>query len=598
MPKIIDVPNQGRVEFPDSMSDDDITAAIKRNAMSYPAKSAAPGERNLSSLITGAPAAPAPLSRMDKILKGIRDPIDGGAQLLTNMLPQGLVDAGNSANNWLADKTGMVGRLPAGGVDQQVRDAEQQYQAQRAAQGESGFDGYRTIGNVASPLNLVAASRIPAAASLAGRVGIGAAAGAGSAALNPVGNGEFAEEKLKQMAAGGAMGAAAPAVIGGLGRVISPNASRNPNLQLLKSEGVRPTVGQALGGGFGAAEEKAQSIPIMGDMISVARRQAADDFNKAAINRALGPVGGRAQQTGQAGVKDAGDEISKAYNDALSQINGVQLDQTFNQSLQQLRGMATGLTTEMQKKFDRQVNETLLRKVSPNGIIHPQDYKAIDSELGNLASRYGKSQVASEQELSDAVTQLQSLLNQQMRRSNPQVAQQLDAADEAWANLVRVEGASKAAKNNEGVFSPAQLNGAISAADDSVRKRAVGRGTALMQDLGNAGQQVLGNKVPNSGTADRAMLAKLAVGLGAGAVSPAIPAGLIAGAGAYTNPVQRGLVNLVSTRGAGAPAAAQSVRALEPYMAQAGGNGLNPYSGQQMTDEERQRQIRALLGIQ
>ncbi len=37
MPKIIDVPNQGRVEFPDDMSDTEIVAAIKKNAMSYPA---------------------------------------------------------------------------------------------------------------------------------------------------------------------------------------------------------------------------------------------------------------------------------------------------------------------------------------------------------------------------------------------------------------------------------------------------------------------------------------------------------------------------------------------------------------------------------
>ena len=38
MPKLIDVPNQGMVEFPDDMSDADIVAAIKKNSMSYPAK--------------------------------------------------------------------------------------------------------------------------------------------------------------------------------------------------------------------------------------------------------------------------------------------------------------------------------------------------------------------------------------------------------------------------------------------------------------------------------------------------------------------------------------------------------------------------------
>ena len=86
-----------------------------------------------------------PMSRMDRFSQGLKDPINGGAQLLTNLLPKGVVDAGNTANNWLADKTGLVGRLPAGGVDQQVREQETKYQARR---GDSGLDGYRLAGNV------------------------------------------------------------------------------------------------------------------------------------------------------------------------------------------------------------------------------------------------------------------------------------------------------------------------------------------------------------------------------------------------------------------------------------------------------------------
>ena len=35
MPQIIDVPNQGLVEFPDGMSDADIVKAIKRTSMDY-----------------------------------------------------------------------------------------------------------------------------------------------------------------------------------------------------------------------------------------------------------------------------------------------------------------------------------------------------------------------------------------------------------------------------------------------------------------------------------------------------------------------------------------------------------------------------------
>lgn len=511
-----------------------------------------------------APGARAAISRAEKIGHGMMDPINGGAQLLTHLLPGSVVQAGNRLNNWLADKTGLVARLPEGGVDQQVQQDEAAYQAQRAAAGETGLDGYRLLGNALSPANLAIASRVPAAASLAGRIGAGAGAGGVSATLAPVASGDFWSEKGKQAAAGAITGGLVPALGAGLSRVINPRAANNPSLQLLKDEGVRPTIGQALGGRWNALEEKLQSVPILGDSIAMARGRALDDFNKAAINRASGKVGVQVNKTGQDGVRAAGDAVSQAYDDALGKITGVQLDGQFNRNLMQLRGMAQGLTTDMRKKFNTAVNETLMRKVSRNGSILPDDFKAIDSEIGNMAARFGKSQVASEQELGDALSQLQSLLKQQMVRSNPQVAQELAAADAGWANLVRVEGAAKAGKNAEGLFTPAQLNAAIQAADQSVRKRAVARGTALMQDLGGAGQSVLGNKVPNSFTTDRALIAGGA--MTSGLVNPAIPLGLLGGAGLYTSPAQRALVALASSRGPLAQPAAQAVQQASPFL--------------------------------
>lgn len=529
------------------------------------------GGRDLSSELFPAVAKPTakPMSRLEKVGQGAMDPINGGAQLLTHILPDSVVNAGNKLNNWLADKTGLVARIPEGGVDQMVRDQEAAYQARRSAGGESGFDGYRVLGNVVSPVSLGLGAAAPAGmATLAGRVGVGAASGAASGALSPVTSGDFWSEKGKQALTGAAVGGAIPALVGGVARLVSPNASKNANLQMLKDEGVQPTIGQALGGRANALEEKLQSVPIVGDAISNARGRALKQFNQAAINRASGKVGAEVDDVGQAGVREAGDKISQAYDDALNQITGVQLDPQFNSNLLQLRGMAQGLTTTMRNKFNNAINETVMRKVSRTGAILPDDYKAIDSELGNLAARYGKSPVASEQELGDAVTQLQSLLKQQMMRTNPQVAEQLQAADAAWANLVRVEGAAKSAKNAEGVFTPGQLNMAVQAADQSVRKRAVSRGTALLQDLGNAGQSVLGNKVPNSFTTDRALIAGGT--LGSYFVNPAIPAALLGGAGLYTSPLQRALVGAASSRPALAQPTADLLRKSAPYLVPAG----------------------------
>ena len=166
------------------------------------------------------------ITRIDKFTRGLRDPIDAGAQLLTHILPASVVSAGDRLNNWIADNTGLVGRLPEGGVDQQVRDAEQQYRAARTARGETGIDGYRTIGNILNPVNIAAMSRIPQAATLAGRIGVGAISGATSGALQPVGDGDFASQKGNQMASGAAIGGFIPAAAGGLARVIDRKSTR------------------------------------------------------------------------------------------------------------------------------------------------------------------------------------------------------------------------------------------------------------------------------------------------------------------------------------------------------------------------------------
>lgn len=513
------------------------------------------------------------ITSSDKIAKGLRDPVDAGAQLLTNLLPDGVVNAGNRFNNFLADKTGLVGRLPEGGVDQQVRQGEKDYRARRAAAGESGFDGYRMLGNVVNPMNIAAASSIPRMATTTGRIGAGMASGLASAiGMTPATSDEpFATEKAKQGAVGLAAGGLFPLVSGAVSRVVSPNASTNPNVQLLRSEGVNPTIGQTLGGWANTLEQKAQSIPLMGGAITSARNSAREDFNKAAINRSVAPINQKATGIGQEGIRNAGDALSKSYDDALAQIKAVRLDKQFQQDFSQLKQLANNLVPSMKAKFNREVKTLVEDRISPAGSMIGETFKKAESEIGKKAADYGASSTASERELGDALKQAQALLQQTLARQNPQYAKALAASDEGWANLVRVEGAAKAAKNSDGVFTPAQLNSAIQTADKSVRKRAVSRGTALMQDLGSAGQQVLGSTVPNSGTADRMFTGMALGGIPASyLVNPMIPAalggGLLAGAAAYTSPVQRLLAGAVASRPQLAQPVADAIRQGSPIL--------------------------------
>lgn len=511
----------------------------------------------------------APLTRADKFAKGLRDPLDGGAQLLTKVLPDGVVSAGNRFNNWLADKTGLVARLPEGGVDQQVRQMEAEYQARRQAGGESGLDGWRVTGNILNPANLAVASRLPAATTLLGRVGMGAMGGGVSALSQPVTEGDnFAEEKLKQVGTGAAFGGLTPLAIAGAGRVISPVASRDPQMQLLRGQGVRPTLGQTLGGFANKLEEKAQSLPLMGDAIASARGRAVDQLNLAAINRATSPIGIKVDKIGQEGIKEAGDALSGAYDDVLAGLKSVRFDQQWQRDYGQVKQMAKALPDSVRGTFAGKARSLIDARISKAGGMTAETMKQLDSELGDLARKYGRSSVASEQELGDAFLQVQSLLRSQVGRNSPSAAEQLKKINEGWANLVRVEKAGAAAINNDGVFSPAQLNNAIKSADSSVRKRSAARGTALMQDLGNAGS-ALGNKVPNSGTADRMMLG--GAGLGAYFVDPMIPAGLLSGAAMYSRPAQSALTGLIAARPQAAQPVATFLNQSAPMLAPAGG---------------------------
>ena len=560
MAQLIEVPGMGVVEFPDGMSDDQIATAIKAN-MSQAAPQQAPA-----------------ISSLDKIGVGVADPIHGGAQLLTKILPNGVVRAGNQLNNWIADKTGLVASLPDGGVDQQVRERETDYQAQRKAAGESGFDGWRTLGNVVSPANAVLASRGVGAATTGARIMGGAVTGAASALMNPVTQGDFIDEKAKQVATGAAFGGAVPAIAAGVGRVISPSASRNPQLQMLRNDGVRPTIGQTMGGRWNSLEEKLQSVPVVGDMIANRRAGVLEQFNNAAINRVGAPIGQRVQGTGSQAVQEIGDIASKAQDSAKNMIGAFQLDAQGAADIARIKSMIPGIADKRARNAVSETLKTVQSQMSNRGVILPDGYKTLDSHLTTIGGRFKGSTDAYQQQAGDAIAELQNALRNTALRQNPAAAKAMQDANAAWANLVRIEGASKAAANNGGLFTPGQLMSSVRQADKSVRDRATARGTALMQDFATSGQSILGNKVPNSFTTDRALIGAGALG-GSSLLSPLATAGILGGAGLYTQPVQSLLTGAIAAR----PQSAQAVRkalleaspALVPLGSQVGLGLLN-----------------------
>jgi len=352
-----------------------------------------------------------------------------------------------------------------------------------------------------------------------------------------------------------------------LGRVLNPQTSAE--VKSLMAEGITPTPGQIMGGGAKKAEEALRSVPIVGDAITMAHKRAIEDFNRAAINRSLTPIGETLPKevpVGYKAVDHAYQTISQKYDDLLPKLN-IKADEQFGQDITGLHTLAQNLNPAQATQFNNILKNEVLGKFTDDGLMSGETMKQVESKLGGLIRGYQRAPDYDQQLLGDALQEAQSSIRKMVERANPKYTGELSKVNSAYANLLRVENAAGKQGAKEGVFTPAQLESASRALDSSLRKRSFAHGKALMQDLATAGDTALAQKLPNSGTVDRALYGL--GGLASGVVNPAIPLGLIGGAGLYTKPAQNALAALLTKRPDMARKIGGGITNLAPYAAPA-----------------------------
>lgn len=497
------------------------------------------------------------LSAGERFVLGLRAPIDAGTQLA------------GKANEFLADK-GLVPRLKdndAAGIADRMR--------RRREGAPEGVDWAGMAGEILSPASL-ALMALPGGTFL--RAG---ALGAAGGVLNPAEDDEsFWETKAKQATRGAVTGGAFNVGARALGRVVSPNAAQNAQLRMLRREGVDPTIGQALGGRIAKTEEKLTSVPFVGDMIANRRNAARTQFNQAALNRvtdALPPGTPRTTAIGTEGVAQAGDAVGRVYDEAARLVNGVRPDQRgLHEILATIRRAQRGGLTPQHQQTLRQVLNEAGTDITPRGSV--VDFKRLDSFLGERARHFANSTSPYDRDLGTAIEQIQRSLRESVMRRRPQGSVLDTMADDAYGNLVRIENAAGKAAQTGGNFTPGQLLSAVKQGDPRIRHRGFSRGEARLQDLAQAGREVLGDTVPDSGTAGRMLLAGASgSGLGAGVfldptgASQAVASALAAGTLMYTPRIQRLLVAAASSRPAEAATARRALQEIAARLpAQAG----------------------------
>ncbi len=476
---------------------------------------------------------------------GIRDPLDAGAQMLSRALDDTMVGRGvNRLGNQLAEWGLVAPTNSSADVDALVNRVNEEYETARKARGRDGFDGARIVGNIAGTAPL-GALRVAQGVTLAPAMVNGAVQGGLFGLLQPVlgdKQNDFMSAKINQGLLGTGTGAAGGALAHGLGRVFAPKAgAKGSQAMSLLDEGVELTPGQALGGTALRVEDRAMSLPVVGDAIRSARVRGEKSLNKAVYNRVLEPIGKTTNKLGREAIDDISTKIGAAYDDVLSQASFVP-DAAFKDAMSVIKHEASGLPDGVRDAFLKQLKTNVEEPLS--NLASGQTFKQVESKLGELVKRFSRSNDAFQQEAGVLFRKAQDALRGGLERSNPKLAKELTNVNRAYALSVRLKDAATRSGSADGIFSPSALEAAVRKADPTKHKAAFASGRALMQDLAENAKSMMNSQIPNSGTADRAMSAAVTGGLLTGAAF-ANPTPLIA-AGAAAMPYMKGVTPFIT----------------------------------------------------
>jgi len=511
------------------------------------------------------------------LLYGLRQPIDTGA----NLLARGLAAAAPAFGS--PGLTGWAEQQLAN-TQKATQEAQQAYQAVHG--GLPDDSAWRKAGEMVVPTALGYAMPGATSANFIPRAASNALTGGMTSVLAGDPNASPAN-LASEFATGGALGTAASALTGGAARIAEPRMSMpGSDMRQMMDLGVRPTIGQAAGGFLNRMEQGlGNTIPVVGDMIKASRRRAVLELNTGVMNDVLSPIGVQLPKGAEAGrdsLNFMADNVSNAYNRAVPSA-GAPVDQTAQADLQQLITNAQLLPDSQRGQFNRFMQQYVAGRISPNGHLTGESFKAAESDLGKAANGYiyNRNSDFNDLQLGDALREAQSILRQNLERSNPTTAADIRAANQAFAKMQTVSKAVARPTQDPGVFSPAQLQSA--AYGGTLSSNARMRGTGPYQELSDAARAVLGPTIPDSGTPFGQAMRTIGTGgglLGAGyaGVPPGVIAGTVGtglGVGAAYNPVTQPLIaHLLASRYPWMRAAAQPIRGATPLVTTGAATGL------------------------
>jgi hypothetical protein len=311
------------------------------------------------------------------------------------------------------------------------------------------------------------------------------------------------------------LGMAAPSVVK---RTLKP--SPDADVKILRDAGVRLSPAQTVGGRVDTVEEAAsRALFGGGDMALSTRRRAFNDFNTAYLNSAGKYIGFQLpnDMKPHERMKAIGEAFDNQYDVIRAQMS-VAPDQELLDDIADLRSVindGSTFTPENAARLGKLLDDQLVRRTA--NPIGGDEYKSLQSLLKKRKREFAKN---GNLELADGVENMQAILdNAARRRSPPEAVAALDSTDRGFALLAQAQEAARMAGNRPGEFSPAQILSRQRALDTRNRSRSFVEGDMEGQRLAEAGQNVLGNVLPSSGTVER-LAAASAAGAAGSLLSP------------------------------------------------------------------------------
>ncbi len=298
-------------------------------------------------------------------------------------------------------------------------------------------------------------------------------------------------------AGGGIAGRRAVAGLGGALRGVQDESA-----QYLRNAGVTLTPGQIAGGRLRAREDRLSGFAGVGDAINARRREGLVGYNQAAFREGLNDIGGpQTANIAEEGVEDALRTVGQKYASTLDPVM-LTRDRDFGVAMQAPTSAAGRLPGEMGENARYSLNERVGRSFDPNGQMSGRVFQQAVRGLEQDARAVRTQAFGSD--FGGVARGARGALEDLLERQSPGTLPDYLSANAAYRNTSILGDAVAGAMNNGGIFTPAQLG---NAARQNARQF-TGRLSAATTDrpffeLQRAGQDILPNRVPDSGTAGR-----------------------------------------------------------------------------------------------